>query len=74
MTEEVRSRGLPASKARVERLINSNGTRARHKRRYPRQPVPAQAAGRAEYVQPQLPAGLTQSGVRPAHPIRTDEG
>lgn len=34
MTEEVRSRGLPASKARVERLMSANGIRARHKRRY----------------------------------------
>lgn len=34
MTEEVRSRGFPASKARVERLMSANGIRARHKRRY----------------------------------------
>ncbi|WP_088579080.1 IS3 family transposase [Burkholderia ubonensis] len=34
MTEEVRSRGFPASKARVERLMSTNGIRARHKRRY----------------------------------------
>lgn len=34
MTEEIRSRGLPASKARVERLMRENGIRARHKRRY----------------------------------------
>ncbi|MCL4659378.1 IS3 family transposase [Burkholderia multivorans] len=34
MTDEVRSRGFPASKARVERLMSANGIRARHKRRY----------------------------------------
>ncbi|KWE66038.1 hypothetical protein WL77_14650 [Burkholderia ubonensis] len=34
MTEEIRERGFPASKARVERLIRENGIRARHKRRY----------------------------------------
>ena len=34
MTDEVRSRGFPASKARVERLMSTNGIRARHKRRY----------------------------------------
>ena len=34
MTEEIRSRGFPASKARVERLMRENGIRARHKRRY----------------------------------------
>ena len=34
ITEEVRSRGFPASKARVERLMSANGIRARHKRRY----------------------------------------
>ncbi|WP_175154099.1 IS3 family transposase, partial [Paraburkholderia ultramafica] len=34
MTVEIRSRGFPASKARVERLMRENGIRARHKRRY----------------------------------------
>jgi len=34
MTEEIRDRGYPASKARVERLMRENGIRARHKRRY----------------------------------------
>ncbi|WP_152650108.1 IS3-like element ISBps1 family transposase [Burkholderia pseudomallei] len=34
MTEEIRARGFPASKARVERLMSKNGIRARHKRRY----------------------------------------
>ena len=31
---ELRGRGFPASKARVERLMRENGIRARHKRRY----------------------------------------
>lgn len=35
MTEEIRERGFPASKARVERLMRENGIRARHERRYP---------------------------------------
>lgn len=34
MTEEIRDRGFPASKERVERLMRENGIRARHKRRY----------------------------------------
>lgn len=34
MAEEVRGRGFPASKERVERLMRENGIRARHKRRY----------------------------------------
>jgi len=34
MVREIRQRGLPASKERVERLMRENGIRARHKRRY----------------------------------------
>jgi len=34
MVRELRARGFPASKARVERLMRDNGIRARHKRRY----------------------------------------
>ena len=34
MVRELRSRGFPASKSRVERLMQENGIRARHKRRY----------------------------------------
>lgn len=34
MTEEIRARGFPAGKARVERLMSKNGIRARHRRRY----------------------------------------
>jgi transposase InsO family protein len=34
MTEEIRDRGFPVSKERVERLMRENGIRARHKRRY----------------------------------------
>ncbi len=34
MVRELRARGFPASKARVERLMQQNGIRARHKRRY----------------------------------------
>jgi transposase-like protein len=34
ITEEVRTRGFPASRARVERLMSANGIRASHKRRY----------------------------------------
>ncbi len=34
MVVELRGRGFPASKARVERLMRDNGIRARHKRRY----------------------------------------
>ena len=34
MLREVRERGFPASKERVERLMRENGIRARHKRRY----------------------------------------
>ncbi len=34
MTDELRGRGFPVSKARVERLMRAHGIRARHKRRY----------------------------------------
>ena len=34
MVRELRSRGFPASKERVERLMRENGIQARHKRRY----------------------------------------
>lgn len=34
MTDELRDRGFPASRERVERLMHENGIRARHKRRY----------------------------------------
>ena len=34
MVRELRARGCPASKPRVERLMRENGIRARHKRRY----------------------------------------
>jgi transposase InsO family protein len=34
ITEELRARGFPAGKARVERLMRENGIRGRHKRRY----------------------------------------
>jgi putative transposase len=34
MVVELRARGFPASKERVERLMRENGIRARHKRRY----------------------------------------
>ena len=34
MSEELRGRGFPASKERVERLMRENGIRARHKRRF----------------------------------------
>lgn len=34
MVMELRGRGFPASKERVERLMRENGIRARHKRRF----------------------------------------
>jgi putative transposase len=34
MVKEIRGRGFPAGKERVERLMRENGIRARHKRRY----------------------------------------
>jgi transposase InsO family protein len=34
MVRELRDRGFPASKERVERLMRENDIRARHKRRY----------------------------------------
>lgn len=34
MVRELRARGFPAGKQRVERLMRENGIRARHKRRY----------------------------------------
>jgi putative transposase len=47
MTKEIRARGFPASKERVERLMRENGIRARHKKRYKvTTDSKAQAAGR----------------------------
>jgi len=71
MTEEVRSRGFPASKSPVERLMSNNGIRARHKRRCNNR-FPAQTAGRAERVEPQLHAGRAQSGVHIGHHVHLD--
>lgn len=34
MVDELRGRGFPAAKSRVEGLTRENGIRARHKRRY----------------------------------------
>jgi transposase InsO family protein len=34
MVRELRARGFPAGRERVERLMRENGIRARHKRRY----------------------------------------
>ena len=34
MTREIKARGLPVSKERVRKLMQANGIRARHKRRY----------------------------------------
>ena len=34
MLREIRGRGFPAGKQRIERLMRENGIRARHKRRY----------------------------------------
>ena len=34
MVRELRDRGFPASKERVERLMRENDIRARHKRRF----------------------------------------
>lgn len=34
MLKEIRARGFPAGKARIERLMRDNGIRARHKRRW----------------------------------------
>ena len=34
MTRELRNRGVPAGKTRIERVMSENGIRARHKRRY----------------------------------------
>lgn len=51
MVRELRARGYPASKARVERLMRDNGIRARHKRRY------------GEPAGSQLCPGGAQSGV-----------
>ena len=34
MTQEIKARGLPVSKERVRKIMQANGIRARHKRRY----------------------------------------
>lgn len=41
MTVAMRSRGFPATKARMERLTSHNNVRARHKRRYRVTTIPA---------------------------------
>ncbi|KVD19168.1 transposase [Burkholderia ubonensis] len=76
VTEEIRERGFPASKARVERLMRENGIRARHKRRYPvttdskhKLPVAPNLLNR-EFT----PAGPTQVFSSDITYIWTDEG
>ena len=54
MVRELRGRGFPAGKERVERLMRENGIRARHKRRYKattdsKHALPV-AHGRSEYA------------------------
>lgn len=76
ITEELRARGFPASKERVERLMRENGIRARHKRRY-------KATTDSKHGLPVAP-NLLDRNFTPAAPnqawtadltyIRTDEG
>ena len=64
MARELRRRGLPASKGRVERLMRDNGIRARHKRRYKTtMDFPAHAAGGAESAESRLSARGAEPGV-----------
>jgi putative transposase len=76
MVRELRGRGFPASKARVERLMRDNGIRARHKRRY-------KATTDSKHSLP-VAANLLDRNFTPAAPnqtwsadityVRTDEG
>lgn len=76
ITKELRDRGFPASKERVERLMRENGIRARHKRRY-------KATTDSKHSLPVAP-NLLDRDFRPAAPnqvwtadltyIWTDEG
>ena len=62
MVRELRGRGFPASKPRVERLMRENGIRARHKRRY-------KATTDSKHTLP-VAANLLDRNFSPARPIR----
>lgn len=68
MVRELRDRGLPASKERVERLMRENDIRARHKRRY-------KATTDSKHALPVAP-NLLDKDFTPAAPnqVWTDEG
>jgi len=76
MVRELRDRGFPASKERVERLMRENGIRARHKRQF-------KATTDSKHALPVAP-NLLDRNFTPAAPnqvwtadmtyIRTDEG
>ena len=63
MTMELRARGFPASKERVERLMRENGIRARHKRRH-------QATTDSKHALPVAP-NLRDRDFTPATPNQT---
>ena len=64
MVRELRARGFPASKERVERVMRGNGIRARHKRRYKATTDSKHAlAGGAEPAGQGLCASGPESGV-----------
>lgn len=70
MVLELRARGFPVSKARVERLMREHGLRGRHKRRYKAttDPAPPGRGGACPCSVTSRPALRTRSGT-PISPI-----
>ena len=63
MVRELRLRGFPASKERVERLMQENGIKAKHKRRF--------KVRRTRSITYRLPRTCWIGTLRPTHPIRS---
>lgn len=64
MVRELRERGFPASKERVEQLMRENGIRARHKRRF-------KATTDSKHALPVTPNLCWPGTSRRRHPIRS---
>jgi transposase InsO family protein len=74
MVREMRERGFPASKERVEWLMRENGIRARHKTAFQGyNGFQAQSAGGTQPAGSQLHTGSTESGLDIRHHLFVDK-
>jgi hypothetical protein len=73
MTGEIRDRGFPVSKERVERLMRENGIRARAQAPLPGDNrLEAQTASRTESVESRVHACRAEPGVQRGHHVHLD--